>query len=392
MRELDSGTLDLFNSVPATAAISADTPEFSRAVGNMMPSPIELAPLTDTPLVSVIIANYNYGRFLTDAVRSVVDQSYTNWELIVCDDGSTDDSATIAQTLERSDPRITVLLKENGGQVSAWNHAYQHCLGDIICFLDADDTFHSHKLEMIVQTFRAQPRCGFAYHQFQYANQDLNVLPGVHPSEMSGGWLAEQALARGGFVFSATPAQLSLRAELAASIFPLPATLRFADGYICRVAPFLTEIASVAEPLSYYRIHGQNAIGSTSVLEEHSLESLLELLIDEFNLQHYFLSEKFGSELADCLQFTDLRGAWRVMSALYILKGKPSEGIRGFHSADMLGALSTTRQKHIWEVLFALPAPISKRLLRLWWSDAGWKRLVQPITGMLGMRERRTVG
>jgi len=92
------------------------------------------------PLVSVIIDNYNYGKFLQEAVESVFRQSYPSIECIIVDDASTDDSRRVIQDILRDHPKvITVLRKENGGQSSACQDGFDASSGQYVIFLDADD-------------------------------------------------------------------------------------------------------------------------------------------------------------------------------------------------------------------------------------------------------------
>jgi glycosyltransferase involved in cell wall biosynthesis len=357
-----------------------------------MLKPMPLPELSDNPLVTVIIANYNYGRFLPDAVKSVVDQTYSNWELIICDDGSTDDSASIAKALERSDPRITVLQKDNGGQVSAWNHAYQHCSGNIICFLDSDDVFLPDKLEFVVKALSTSPLAGLAYHRYRIADKELRPLPHSRPGELKSGWLVQQALLNGGQAFTSKTSDISVRREIMERVMPLPEKLGFADGYICRVSVFLTEIIAIPDALSYYRVHGENDTGNLESLNRRALVKLVSLLHQNFQYQLEFLSNVVGQDLQEKLQIENHRELWRLMAALYILQGKPSDGIEGYSAVRILEVLSCTRQKYLWKLLFTLPMFVSEPLLRFWWSDAAWKRLLQPITGLLGMRERSMAG
>src|SRR5712692_11440321 len=97
--------------------------------------PIELPPLCENPLISVLTANYNYARYLGEAIESALGQTYTNFELIVCDDGSTDNSCEVAEHYVRRDPRVRLIKKQNGGQTSAANAAYRKSKGQIVCFL-----------------------------------------------------------------------------------------------------------------------------------------------------------------------------------------------------------------------------------------------------------------
>src|SRR5262245_12737070 len=101
-------------------------------------------------LASIIIDNYNYGRFLREAIDSALGQTYPHTEVIVVDDGSTDDSREVIASYG---DRIIALLKENGGQASAFNRGFAVSRGEIVCFLDADDTLLPTAMEQAVALF-----------------------------------------------------------------------------------------------------------------------------------------------------------------------------------------------------------------------------------------------
>src|SRR5687768_4590814 len=107
--------------------------------------------MNQKPLVSIIINNYNYGRFLAEAIDSALAQTYQNCEVIVVDDGSTDNSRDI---IEDYGSKLIPVLKKNGGQSSAFNQSFQVSTGSIICFLDSDDTLSSSAMEKVVDSFR----------------------------------------------------------------------------------------------------------------------------------------------------------------------------------------------------------------------------------------------
>jgi glycosyltransferase involved in cell wall biosynthesis len=90
--------------------------------------------MKDSPLVSIIISNYNYGRFLKPCIESVLDQAYPHIEVIVVDDGSTDNSREIIASYGN---RLVPVLKENGGQASALNVGFSISHGKIVIFLEA---------------------------------------------------------------------------------------------------------------------------------------------------------------------------------------------------------------------------------------------------------------
>ena len=103
--------------------------------------PIELRPCSTDPLVSILVSNYNYARYIGDALQSALGQTYANIELIVCDDGSTDDSVQVIEQYERKDARLRFIRKANGGQGSGFNAAFAASRGEIIALLDSDDLF-----------------------------------------------------------------------------------------------------------------------------------------------------------------------------------------------------------------------------------------------------------
>ncbi len=102
------------------------------------------------PLTSIILNNYNYGRFLRDAIDSAVNQTYANIEIIVVDDGSTHNSAEIIADYANL---VIPVIKENGGQASAFNAGFQVSRGQVVVFLDSDDALLPTAMENAVKLF-----------------------------------------------------------------------------------------------------------------------------------------------------------------------------------------------------------------------------------------------
>lgn len=92
-------------------------------------------------LVSIITPMYNGERFISDTIRSVLYQTYTDWEMIVVDDGSKDKGAEIVEEFAKKDPRITLIKQKNAGSGAARNNGIRRAEGNYICLLDADDTW-----------------------------------------------------------------------------------------------------------------------------------------------------------------------------------------------------------------------------------------------------------
>src|SRR5271156_4631356 len=135
--------------------------------------PIELCPLPAQPLVSILVSNYNYARFIGDSIQSALEQTYSNIELIICDDGSTDDSVRIIEDYARKDPRLHLIRKTNGGQASGFNAAFAASRGEIIALLDSDDLFLPRKVERIVADFQDHPQDGLGLQRVIRMSADL---------------------------------------------------------------------------------------------------------------------------------------------------------------------------------------------------------------------------
>ena len=102
-------------------------------------------------LVSIIVPCYNQAQYLEEALQSVLDQTYTNWECIIVNDGSPDHTEEIAKKWVNSDLRFVYLNKENGGLSSARNLGLDNAKGNYIQFLDSDDVLDSTKLELSLE-------------------------------------------------------------------------------------------------------------------------------------------------------------------------------------------------------------------------------------------------
>lgn len=113
--------------------------------------------------VSVIIPAYNQGHYLDQAIQSVLEQTHRNLEVIVVDDGSTDDTATVAQSF--ADARVRYIYQENCGLSAARNAGLRHASGEFVSFLDSDDQFLPRKLELLLANLADHPEAGLAAGQ-----------------------------------------------------------------------------------------------------------------------------------------------------------------------------------------------------------------------------------
>jgi glycosyltransferase involved in cell wall biosynthesis len=122
--------------------------------------------------VSVIIPLYNQGHFVVDAIDSLLAQTLTDWEAIIVNDGSTDDSSIVAEGLCGRDQRIKLFHRVNGGLSAARNTGLDHASGEYIALLDSDDFFLPSYLETMV-TALADPEMSLSWCRFQETDQNL---------------------------------------------------------------------------------------------------------------------------------------------------------------------------------------------------------------------------
>jgi glycosyltransferase involved in cell wall biosynthesis len=118
--------------------------------------------MSKAPLVSVLMTAYNRAGYLSEAIRSVLASTVTDLELVVVDDGSTDDTVAVARDFARTDPRVRVEVNErNLGDYANRNRAAALARGRYLKYLDSDDVIYPHGLEVMTSAMEAFPEAGF---------------------------------------------------------------------------------------------------------------------------------------------------------------------------------------------------------------------------------------
>lgn len=139
--------------------------------------------VTNAPLVSIIVPIYNAQDYLHRCVDSLIKQTYTNLDIILVDDGSTDGSGAICDTYA-SDPRVQVVHKINGGISSARNAGLDVAKGDYITFCDSDDYVHLQMIEILLNT-SVSKSCDLSICSLSYIEEGLSApSPSVYTSEL----------------------------------------------------------------------------------------------------------------------------------------------------------------------------------------------------------------
>jgi glycosyltransferase involved in cell wall biosynthesis len=244
-------------------------------------------------LVSIIIINFNYGRFLRQAIDSALDQTYRPVEVVVVDDGSTDCSREIMRSYG---DQIVSVLKKNGGQGSAFNFGFAKTSGEIACFLDSDDALLPDAIERIIALF--DPPDIVKVHWPLWIIDSAGARTGrVKEPELPEGDFREIVYREGPMTEATLPSAPTsgnaYRRTFLGRVLPMPESAYrvAADAYLFGLAPAFGIIRRSEEPLGLYRRHSSNTSSVTPFLEKVARgvedfrvqrDVLRKLLIDEF--------------------------------------------------------------------------------------------------------------
>ena len=210
--------------------------------------------MQDIGKVSVVIPNYNYAKYVGAAINSVLAQTYSNCEIIVVNNGSTDHSM---QVLEAFGDKIVLINQENLGQSGARNSGLRKASGDFIAFLDADDTWHPEKLEKQLKLINSKVE--LVYSGIRFFDESINEFTGhQYPSfrgQCSREFLDHPAVS---IVLSGESTSLITRA-LFEKVGLFDFELNSAGGWdFFRRCSNFTEFDFVEESLTDYRLHNSN--------------------------------------------------------------------------------------------------------------------------------------
>ena len=165
-----------------------------------------------SPLVTIITPTYNHEKYIAECIHSAQLQTYPNWEMIVVDDGSSDQTLTIARSCAESDPRIHVFTQQNVGIFrlgETYNFALSHSKGKYIAVLEGDDVWLPEKLALQVPTLEQDDTAVLSWGQAYSSTENLAIDYDLHP-----------IIQRGNAVFTNTPAKTAARDLLFINFIP----------------------------------------------------------------------------------------------------------------------------------------------------------------------------
>ena len=236
------------------------------------------------PLVSIVVTSYNYGRYLTECLDSAIGQRFPACEVIVIDDGSTDESPEI---IRGYGGRLKSVLKENEGPASSWNRGFSLSAGQFVLFLDSDD--------VLLPTAVADALAGFERAEVVRVQWPLIQIDGdsrrtggmIPGAELHEGNLRDALLRNGPASYMSAPTSGNLwRRSFLNEVLPVPPQFKMmCDAYLMTMSPLHGEIVALHEPHSLYRTHGKNDYHGMSFLPRlerdiKSFEHRCELLRD----------------------------------------------------------------------------------------------------------------
>jgi glycosyltransferase involved in cell wall biosynthesis len=220
-----------------------------------------------TPLVSVIIPNYNYAKFVREAIDSALSQTYGNIEVIVVDDGSEDDSREILRSYST---KIKAVYQKNAGVSAARNNGVSVSAGKYVAFLDADDVWLPEKIEKQVNLFEKDADLGLVHVGVEDIDSKGNSLE-INLNGLTG-WVShefllfQQSVVLGG----GSGFMVSRRVFDEVKGFDLQ-FLTTADWDLFYRISCLYQIGFVPEVLLKYRVHGANMHGNIPRMEREIL-------------------------------------------------------------------------------------------------------------------------
>jgi glycosyltransferase involved in cell wall biosynthesis len=230
---------------------------------------------------SIVINNYNYARFLSQAIESALAQDYRDIEVIVIDDGSTDNSAEVIRSYGN---RIISVFKENGGQSSCYYRGFQVASGDLVLFLDADDYLHAHCISGVIDNWKEG--CVKAHFYLDVVDENGVRLDTVVPSgRLSSGTTPLKMMRLFGAYCSPPGSGNVYSREFLSKILPMQNDYEFrrfeaihfgGDSVPILAAPYFGRIAAIPQILGFYRRHAKATAGVTSTFQPETSMRILK--------------------------------------------------------------------------------------------------------------------
>lgn len=278
------------------------------------------------PSFTVLMATYNHSSYLSETLHSISNQTNRDFEVVIVDDGSTDDSWSLLQQWSAGEnPDIDVLLVRtpNRGQSAALETGFLQSKGVWICLIDSDDIWLDEKLGRLAQTISNDHThdCGMVVHPLQIMDEAGRLVGATRPlrARLTDGDARNEMRSTGRHVAPATSG-IAIRRDVFNQLMPM-ATRSFkqaADSYLTFGATLITPILAIKEPLAHYRIHS----GGQYLKRMLSVEGLRQTvniqrtianhfgMLDTVSRDSYFQRNEFALAKLSKAPFAGVLRAW----------------------------------------------------------------------------------
>jgi glycosyltransferase involved in cell wall biosynthesis len=281
------------------------------------------------PVVSIVTCTYNRGALLKETIASVLSQTYQDFEYIIIDDGSDDDTASIVASI--GDHRIHYVIHERtGGHLSKLrNVAQQHCRGRYVAYIDSDDIWETNKLERQISVMEASPQIGFSFTDILTFNKEGVLRPSLYQKQGAYTGRVFEDMMRNSLIICHTT--LVIRMSCLLQVGPMDELLHSGDHDRVFMLSRYFDALVVYEPLVRVRKHEGNSTGnhalSLRLLNEHhqTLHKLFERQLISSSAYHDALirtSYSFGVQAMQMNEWNEARRYFKQCLSLQPLHPK----------------------------------------------------------------------
>ena len=279
--------------------------------------------------VSVAINNYNYSQYIIECVESVLNQTYKDFEIIIVDDGSTDNSLELLYSHYANNQNIKIITKHNGGQLSAFNETVKHITGEVVFFLDADDLYKKNYIESVLKIYDTHQDIDFVFCALEkfFPDGTTSIQSRFNTSQNLGFSTITTFIHRD-WIGNETSA-ISMKTNFLKKVLPIP----LEQDWITRADDCLVWGASVAggrkyflnESLVKYRVHGGNHFYNNNITADQSykytriltVEKLFSYFKARYNMPLYLTeSEHLNDTAANLLRYEYLSKEFKTYKLL----------------------------------------------------------------------------
>lgn len=278
--------------------------------------------------VSVIVPCYNQAQYLDEALQSVLNQTYNNWECIVVNDGSIDNTEEVSKKWVSKDSRFKYFYKENGGLSSARNYGLDNAIGDWIQFLDSDDILDKRKLELSLIEINSNKKEDNLIVISNYSLFTLSPLKPIFMPKFNDSLFNFETVLYKWDEYLAIPIHCGFFEASLFEKFRFPENIKAKEDWIMWVSLFHNgaKVIHINKSLALYRKHSESMTMTSDILSEYikAYEHLKSLISDEeyhklslaLFSKYFRKSAGFNKKLNDIKQSNTYKFGYLIKKAL----------------------------------------------------------------------------